>query len=828
MIVSTTVIAMILLSAAADDTQSNLAWAERAFADSAGQMQFGQIAVSHEDSPGDTKFRKCATGEPMRLGDKTYEHGIGVNAHSVVHIALPQPGRVFRADIGLDRNVDTTVASVRFHVEAEGRVLFTTDVMRPGGVPRMIDVPLEGAQEFDLVVDNGGDSRSFDQANWADARVVLEDGSKKYIDELGRDGDIEAKWPFSFVYGGRPSHILLPTWGRRVEVESVDGGQRRSLIMTDPVTKLELRAVATAFTDSPGVDWTINFTNKGDADTSVLEHVRALDASFLCDPGSSATFHSLRGTGGVDDWLPFSEPLPPGQRRSFAPTAGRSSQGACPFFNVQWNGGGAIVGIGWTGQWAAAVENRDGTVALQAGMQNLHVALHPGESIRTPRILLMRWSGDDYARAYNLWRATMLRHIVPRVRGVVVVPPIAHLSTAFYEMDKCTEAAALAHLDAGKDLGFECYWYDAYYGKDDFPTVGNYVLPVERGFNATRFPNQLKPISKAVHRAGMQFLMWFEPERICPGTLMALEHPEWVLLPDDGGWGMFNLAVPEARQYITDYIGRLIDDYGLSWVRIDNAVSYTPLWQKLDDDDGPNRVGIAEIRYVEGLYRWWDDMRAAHPDIAIDNCASGGGRIDLELCSRAIPLWRTDATITPLMNGNLHQAALQNQVMTAGLSRYVPFSVSGQMGAAPYNFRSGFNAGISFCEDTRPEAYPRETLRAAIAEGKRIRKYYFGNLYALTDITTSAKDWCVLQYHRPAEGDGMIVAFRRHQSPYTGFTCALREIDAGKDYAVTVSPGYTPTPTKTMKGVDLRAVVLNIDEAPDSALLEYRPVPGGG
>ncbi len=825
MISAVTLVAMAVLSVTTDDVQSNLAWAERAFAEHAAQAPASHIAVLHEDSPGDTKLRKGTAGGPMRLGEKTYEHGIGVNAHSVIHVTLPQPGRAFRANIGLDRNVDKSVASVRFHVEAAGRSLFETDVVRPGSAPRAVDVPLEGAQEFDLTVDNGGDSRSFDQADWADARAVLADGSEIYLDNLGRGEDIEAKWPFSFVYGGRSSDVLLSAWDRRVEVEAIEGGQRRSLFLTDPATKLEVHAVATAFTDSPGVDWTIHFTNKGDADTPVLEQVRALDASFLCDPGSTATFHSLRSTGGVDDWLPFSEPLAPGQRRAFAPNAGRSSAGACPFFNVQWNGGGALVGIGWTGQWAAAVENRDGTVALQAGTQNLHIALHPGESIRMPRILLLRWSGDDPARASNLWRATMLRHISPRVRGAVVTPPIAHLSTAFYEMDQCTETQALAHLDAGKDLGFECYWYDAYYGKDDFPTVGDYVLPVERGFNLTRFPNQLKPVAEAVHRAGMQFLMWFEPERICPGTLMAVEHPEWVVLPDGGGWGMFNLGIPEARQYITDYIGGLIDAYGLGWVRIDNAVSYVPLWQKLDAAAGPDRMGMAEIRYVEGLYRWWDDMRAAHPDIAIDNCASGGGRIDLELCARAIPLWRTDATITPLMNKDFHQAALQNQVMTAGLGRYVPFSASGQMGADPYNFRSGFNGGISFCEDTRPETYPRDMLRAAIAEGKRIRKYYFGNQYALTDITTNPKDWCVLQYHRPVEGDGMVMAFRRHQSPYTGFTCALKEIDPGASYEVILSPGYASTPAKTLTGSDLRAVVLSMDKAPDSLLLEYRPLP---
>ncbi len=630
--------------------------------------------------------------------------------------------------------------------------------------------------------------------------------------------------PFSFMYGGRPSHMLLPSWERRVEVDSIEDGQRRSLIFTDPDTKLEVRAVATAFTDHPGVDWTVHFTNTGSADTPILEQVRVLNVFFPCEAGKPVTFHSLRSTCGVDDWLPFSEPVLPGQRHAFAPNAGRSSLGACPFFNVQWNGGGAVVGIGWTGQWSAAVENRDGTVSVEAGMQNMHLALHPGESIRTLRILMMQWSGGDEIRATNLWRAMMIRHIVPRVRGEVVVPPIAHLSTAFYEMDKCTEALALAHLDSGKDLGFECYWYDAYYGKDDFPKVGNYVVPVERGFNSTRFPNQLKPVAEAVHRAGLKFLLWFEPERICPGTLMAAEHPEWVVLPDDGGWGMFNLGVPEARQYITDYIGGLIDAYGLSWVRIDNAVSYTPLWQKLDAAAGPDRVGMAEIRYVEGLYRWWDDMRAAHPDIAIDNCASGGGRIDLELCARAIPLWRTDATITPLLNKNFHQAALQNQVMTGGLSRYVPFNVSGQMGADPYNFRSGFNAGISFCEDTRPAEYPRELLRAAIAEGKRIRKYYFGNLYPLTDVTTNPKDWHVRQYHRPAEGDGMVIAFRRHESPLVEFTCALNELDADADYEVTLSTGYTPAPPKKMKGADLRSIVLNISESPGSMLMEYRPV----
>jgi hypothetical protein len=60
------------------------------------------------------------------------------------------------------------------------------------------------------------------------------------------------------------------------------------------------------------------------------------------------------------------------------------------------------------------------------------------------------------------------------------------------------------------------------------------------------------------------------------------------------------------------------------------------------------------------------------------------------------------------------------------------------MGATPYLFRSGFNGGISFCEDCRPADYPREQLKQGIAEGKRIRKYFFGDLYSLTEVTASA------------------------------------------------------------------------------------------
>jgi alpha-galactosidase len=659
--------------------------------------------------------------------------------------------------------------------------------------------------------------------------VVLEDGSVLWLDDLARRGRASHALPFSFVYGGKPSSEFLGTWKRSLKEEISTDVARRTLILTDPATGLEVRAEAKVYLDTPAVEWTLHFTNRGEKPAPILEQLRAVDLAVQPGLGCDATLHRLVGSPcRVDDWLPLEDPLVPGKPIAFAPEGGRSSSGASPFFELRWTGGGVLTAVGWSGQWAAkAGRDPDGTLRLAAGLQNLHLRLAPGETIRGPRILQVYWTDDDPARGSNAFRRTMLAHVVPRIAGKPVVPPIVHLSTAFYEMNDSTQANVLAHLDSIKGLGFEVFWLDAYWTRDGFPNgMGHYGFPLTRAEPPDRFPKGLRPIGDAAAEAGMGFLVWFEPERVAAGTHLAKEHPEWVISPSGDGSGHINLGVPAAREYLTKYLIECVRQYRLAWLRIDYNIDPLGFWQFLDKKD-PDRVGMAEIRYIEGLYRMWDDVLAACPNLAIDNCASGGRRIDLETCSRSVPLWRTDATIDPLLQNRFEQSALQNQVMTAGLSRYVPFSTSGQMGATPYLFRSGFNAGISFCEDCRAPGYPRDLLREAIAEGKRVRKYAFGDFYPLAEVTTSPKDWCVLQYHRPREDDGMVVAFRRHQSPYAAYTAELRGLDPAADYELTRSLDYRPQSPVRMKGSELQRLRIDLDQRPGSVILEYRKLGGG-
>lgn len=822
----------------AGDVAFNRQWAEALFADRPGQISAAnRVTIAHDDGPPGTKVGLASVGTAMRLGEKTYTRGIGVNSHNVLHVSLHRPAARLLAEIGVDRGMDSTVASVRFHVAVGGRDVFCTEVMRERA-HRAIDVPLSGAREFDLIVDNGGDDRTCDQADWADARVVTQDGSVLWLDELASTPRFPSAPPFSFVYGGKPSSELFSTWRSRVTDRLLDPSTRlRTLTLTDPETGLEVKAEAKVYLDTAGTDWTLYLTNTGSQDTPIIEQLRAVDVGVQVI-GGEKTLHLLHGSKGLsgftfDDFQPYDEPMPLEKRIEIGVTDALSSYDVSPFFNLDWGSGGVITAVGWTGNWGATVEHAsDGSLRLSAGMKNLRLRLHPGETIRSPRILQVYYSGKDEWRPYNLFRRTMLKHIMPQSNGTAMPLPFTYAATVTHDFNKTTEAIQRSYIDAAKGLGFDCYWLDAYWIKGGYPTgIGEWGFPVERVPDPIRFPKGMKPVGDALAKAGIKFMLWMGVESVFANTYLANEHPEWVIcLPtaDDksihrkGAPGTLNLADPAAREFMTRYLRGAIKEYGIGAWFTDSGPALGH-WRLADD--GPDRVGITEIRYVEGFYRLWDDFLKAGPDMLIGNCCGGGTRIDLETCARSLSIWRTDAAQFTI-NGwhDAEKASIQNQILNTGLNRYIPFAGGGQIGPDPYHFRSGFNGGITFCDDIRGKDYPREMLRQALAEGRRIRKYWYGDFYPLHAVSPSPSDWNAVQYHRPTEQDGCILAFRRSQSPFFGFTCDLHGIDPKSSYEVTTYITYKPSKAKVMTGTQLQHLRVDIKEHPGSVLVEYRRV----
>jgi alpha-galactosidase len=461
------------------EVQAMQGWAGTAFADIASPVAV-PITVRRQDHS-TLHFGRSCLGTPLRIGDEHYAHGLGTHANSELLVAVPAGARAFAAAVGIDRNYDTNGqrGSVEFSIECGGREIFHSPVLRgsDGPLPVRVDLPA-GTTELVLKVDTTPDGAGWDQADWADARFLLADGSAKYLDEGRVDSLLPVPVPpFSFVYGGKPSSEFLDSWPRTVTTtEGV-----HTVCWTDPHSGLEVKVVARTFKDYPATDWVLHFTNTGPADTPIIEQIQALDVRLRTDAARRLlTIHQLEGDAcGDKSFTPFATTLKAKQSYRLASTGGRSSNTtAFPFFNLEFEEQGLLVAVGWSGQWAASFTRDDsGTTRLAAGMEQTHLLLHPGESIRTPRILAMAWQGSR-EDAHNRWRRLLLFHYLPKQEDRPARMPFALQCFDRYSWTRAewaTEQGQVTAVDTTASLGFSHHWLDAAWFPGGFPHgVGNW------------------------------------------------------------------------------------------------------------------------------------------------------------------------------------------------------------------------------------------------------------------------------------------------------------------------------------------------------------------
>jgi alpha-galactosidase len=527
--------------------------------------------------------------------------------------------------------------------------------------------------------------------------------------------------------------------------------------------------------DLSAVEWVGRLRNDGALESPLLEAIAAADLNFTVPPGKLTVYHARGSTCEITDFLPQQTELAVGDSLELAPVNGRSSNGTLPFFNIAWPGGGVVVAIGWSGQWKATLHRRTDALELWVGQEHTRLRLHPGEQIRTPRVLLVFWEGAEPLVGNNRLRQLLLAHYCPRRDGELILPPVTHntwfLCNEGNEASEENQLAAVRRL-AELDLGVEAFWLDAGWFEGGWPSgVGSWVPKPEH------WPRGLAPLAEAAHAQGMRFVVWFEPERVAAGSRIAREHPEYVLAREPGPWpgtydGLFNLADAQARRFLADLLSQAIAEHGIDIYRHDFNIDPLAFWRAADQ---PEREGLTEIRYVEGFYELWDELRRRHPHIFIDNCASGGRRIDLETIARSLPLWRSDTQCAQ------RPQPIHDQVQTAGLTRWVPLHSAGVWAVDPYHFWSVAQTGVNLCFSLSADNFDAAAARQRIGELKRWRPLWLGNFWPLTAVTTSEADWCAWQLHDSQRGAGLVMAFRRAQAP-EAIELRLHEIDAKANY----------------------------------------------
>ncbi len=628
--------------------------------------------------------------------------------------------------------------------------------------------------------------------------------------------------PLSLACAGKPLSELLSAWRAGWEDEPAEGGATaRRLTLRDPAGGLEIRCEVSLFDAFPAVEWVAHLQNAADADSPLLSEILPLDALFSLNPEHSCTLHHAKGSDcKLDDFMPLETPLPVGAQVELAPQAGRSSDGTLPFFNLDFGGRGVIVAVGWTGGWRATFTRTEAGLRVQAGMKRTHLKLLPGEAIRTPRVLLLFWEGERL-HGHNMLRQFILAHHTPRPGGELLQAPICN---AVWGENHVANQIAKARWLKDHGIPLDVFWIDAGWHGDGEFLEGSTVFNSQWGAhvgnwwpNKTTYPQGLGPVGDALRQMGFGFCLWFEPERVFRGTYFTREHPDWLLGPM-GDNSLYNLGHVQARQALTDLISDLITESGITVYRQDFNFDPAPYWEAAD---APDRVGISEIRHIEGLYAMWDELRARHPDLIIDNCSSGGRRIDLETISRSIPLWRSDYQCWPDFD------VIGQQSQTHGLGLWVPLSTGCCERPDTYAFRSALGPGIVFSsnvfESLPSDHFPADWLRQAATEQRNLRRFFYGDFYPLTAWSVADDVWAAWQFDRPDLGEGMVLALRRPKSPYSRLEANLSGLEPQARYEVT---GVDEGSCVEASGEELitEGLGISIAEKPGSALLLYRRV----
>jgi alpha-galactosidase len=244
---------------------------------------------------------------------------------------------------------------------------------------------------------------------------------------------------------------------------------------------------------------------------------------------------------------------------------------------------------------------------------------------------------------YNCWEAVYFRHDLPTL----------------------TEIA-----DRAAEIGVERFVLDdGWFGRrdDDTSSLGDWAI------DRRKWPDGLHPLIAHVHARGMAFGLWVEPEMVNPDSDLYRAHPDWALGPVDQTLGRHQMVLDmgraEVRGHLFGMLDALLCEYPIDYLKWDH-----------------NRLlPVVDAAQTAGIYALLDALRAAHPGVEIESCASGGGRIDAGILSRTHRVWLSDCI-----------DAVERLRMQAHAALFLPSCITGSHVGAATAHTTGRTLPMSF------------------------------------------------------------------------------------------------------------------------------------
>ncbi len=297
--------------------------------------------------------------------------------------------------------------------------------------------------------------------------------------------------------------------------------------------------------------------------------------------------------------------------------------------------------LAWTGNFKTEI-SRDfaGVTRAVIGINDFDFSynLHSGEEFITPSVFCGYTKG--FGEMSNQMNSFANEYILPK-RYAKEPLPVLYNSWEATWFDVSSEGQQkLAEIAA--DIGCELFVMDdGWFGqrKDDHAGLGDWYV------NKDKFPEGLKPLIDKVKSLGMRFGLWFEPEMVNPDSDLYRTHPEWTynyntripcLLRNQL---VLNLTREDVKEYVFKVMDDMLCEYDISYIKWDMNRAYSETG--CENLENPQELWY---RHVKAVYEIADRLKEKHPDLQIECCASGGGRVDLGSLSHFDMVWTSDNT----------------------------------------------------------------------------------------------------------------------------------------------------------------------------------------
>ena len=267
--------------------------------------------------------------------------------------------------------------------------------------------------------------------------------------------------------------------------------------------------------------------------------------------------------------------------------------------------------------------------------------LTQGESFQTPEVVMVYSDQglNKMSQTYHRIYRKRLMHGTWRDQARPIL--LNNWEATYFDFN---EEKILKIAEQAQKLGIEMLVLDdGWFGKreDDNSGLGDWFV------NEKKMNGSMAQLAEKIHKMGMKFGLWFEPEMISEDSDLYRAHPDWAFaipgrVPNHSrNQLVLDMTREDVREYLLERLTTIVHDAKIDYVKWDMNRSVCDVYSHVA---AQSRNGEMYHRYVLGVYDLMERFLAACPNLLLEGCSGGGGRYDAGMMYYSPQIWCSDNT----------------------------------------------------------------------------------------------------------------------------------------------------------------------------------------